>query len=213
MGNKGNIRPLSKNAQTPCKTYVLQGVLTKNQNFQKKIVNNWDVSNKQRYLRDKIKNTSHMRKQRTRQHFIEDFGMNHVERQILYAHCTLQRYQYDYGYDAFINTYNENGEYENGSIQIQLKSTDHLKFSEVKNAIVFDLEKRDLELWLYSDTPVIFIVYDALKESAYWLDLSIYFKVNREKLKKVTKFVRIYIPADNVFTDKTVQQFRQIKNI
>jgi hypothetical protein len=58
-----------------------------------------------------------MRKQRTRQHFIEDFGMNYVERQVLYAHCTLQRHQYDYGYDAFINTYNENGEYENGNIQ------------------------------------------------------------------------------------------------
>jgi Domain of unknown function (DUF4365) len=174
--------------------------------------NNWDIKDKKRYLRDK-KNTQHMRKQRTRQHFIEDFGMNYVERHVLHAHCTLQRHQYDYGYDAFINTYNENGEYENGVIQIQLKSTDHLKFSEVKNAIVFDLEKRDLELWLYCDTPVIFIIYDALKESAYWLDLSIYFEANRTSLKKVTKFVRIYIPTDNRFTDKTVQQFRQIKNI
>ena len=42
-----------------------------------------------------------MRKQRTRQHFIEDFGMNYIERQVLHAHCTLERYRYDYGYDAF----------------------------------------------------------------------------------------------------------------
>lgn len=153
-----------------------------------------------------------MRKQRTRQHFIEDFGMNHVERQVLHGHCTLQRHQYDYGYDAFINTYNENGEYENGIIQIQLKSTDNLKYSEAKNAIVFDLEKRDLELWLYCDTPFIFIVYDALKESAYWVDLSLYFKKNRDTLKKMIKFVRVYIPTENVFTGKIVQQFRQIKN-
>jgi Domain of unknown function (DUF4365) len=153
-----------------------------------------------------------MRKQRTRQHFIEDFGMNHVERHVLHAHCTLQRHQYDYGYDAFINTYNENGEYENGTIQIQLKSTDHLKYSKVKDAIVFDLEKRDLELWLYCDTPLIFIVYDAVKESAFWVDLSIYFENNRDSLKKVTKFVRIYIPAKNVLSGQTIQKFRQIKN-
>lgn len=138
--------------------------------------------------------------------------MNYIERQVLYAHCTFQRHLYDYGYDAFINTYNENGEYENGTIQIQLKSTDHLKYSEVKKAIVFDLDKRDLELWLYCDEPFIFIVYDALKESAYWVDLSVYFEKNRDDLKKITKFVRIYIPKENVFTDKIVQQFRQIKN-
>ena len=153
-----------------------------------------------------------MKKLRTRQHFIEDFGMNHIERYILHAHCTLQRHLYDYGYDAFINTYGENGEYENKVIQIQLKSTDNIQYSKSKNAIVFDLEKRDLELWLFSDDPVIFIVYDALKENAYWIGLLEYFKENRDSLKKVNKFVRVYIPYDNVFTDKTVQYFKEIKN-
>jgi hypothetical protein len=153
-----------------------------------------------------------MKKQRTRQHFIEDLGLNHIERQILYAHCTLQRYLYDYGYDAFINTYNENGEYENGIIQIQLKSTDNLKFSEPKQEIAFDLSKRDLELWLYSDRPVIFIIYDAIKEIAYWVDLIDYFKKNQTSLKKVNKFVRIYIPINQIFTPNIVQYFRQLKN-
>ena len=153
-----------------------------------------------------------MRKQRTRQHFIEAFGMNHIEFHILSAGCTMQRHEYDYGYDAFINTYNQNGEFENGIIQIQLKSTDYLKFSEEKKAILFDLEKRDLDLWLYSDDPVLFIVYDAQKKIAYWLDLLDYFKINRETLKKINKFVRVYIPLDNVFTDITVQEFRKLKN-
>lgn len=153
-----------------------------------------------------------MRKQRTRQHFIEDFGMNHIEFHVLSAGCTLQRQFYDYGYDAFINTYNENGEFENNFIQIQLKSTDHLKFSVTKNAILFDLEKRDLELWLYSDLPVIFVIYDAVKRVAYWLDLLDYFRINRDKLKNVNKFVRIYIPSEHIFTDITVQKFRKIKN-
>ena len=153
-----------------------------------------------------------MRKQRTRQHFIEAFGMNHIEYRVLSAGCTMQRHLYDYGYDAFINTYDENGEFENKVIQIQLKSTDNLNYSKNKNAVIFDLEKRDLELWLFSDDPVIFIVYDALKENAYWVDLLDYFKINRDSLKKVNKFVRIYIPFENVFTAKTVQYFRQLKN-
>ena len=55
--------------------------------------------------------------------------------------CTLERYRYDYGYDAFIKTYNEIGEYENGHIEIQLKSTDNLKYSTAKKAILFDIEK------------------------------------------------------------------------
>ena len=153
-----------------------------------------------------------MRKQRTRQHAIEDFGLNHIEFHILSAGCTMQRQYYDYGYDASINTYNENGESENGRIEIQLKSTDFIKFSLEKNAILFDLEKRDLELWLYSDKPVLLIIYDAQKKMAYWLDLLDYFKINQATLRKVNKFVRVYITCENVFTDKTVQEFRTIKN-
>ena len=154
-----------------------------------------------------------MRKQRTRQHFIEDFGMNHIEYRALSANCTLERYRYDYGYDGFINTYGENGENENGRIEIQLKSTDSLKYSEAKKAVMFDLNQRDLELWLESETLFIFILYDALLEKAYWLDLQDYFKINSDALKKVNKFVRVYIPSDNVLTYKTVQNFRQIKNL
>ncbi|MDZ7876346.1 MAG: DUF4365 domain-containing protein [Saprospiraceae bacterium] len=153
-----------------------------------------------------------MRKQRTRQHFIEDFGMNHIEFHILSGGCTIERYRYDYGYDGFINTYNENGEYENGRIEIQLKSTDNLKYSAAKKAILFDLDKRDLELWLTSNELFIFIVYDALKKMAYWVDLQDYFKINKEKLKKVNKFVRLYMPSENIFTEETVQKLRKIKN-
>ena len=153
-----------------------------------------------------------MRKQRTRQHFIEDFGMNHIEFQILSADCTLQRQYDDYGYEACINTYNKNGEQEEGVIQIQLKSMESLNYSADKKTILFELSQLDLELWLYSDLPVIFIVYDAMEKNAYWIDFLDYFKKNRDTLKKVDKFVQIYIPVENVFTYKTIEIFRQIKN-
>ena len=92
-----------------------------------------------------------MRKQRTREHVIEDLGFNHVERQILYAGYTVQRYMHnDYGYDGLIHTFNEVGEIESDGIYIQLKSTDNIQFSVKSETIVFDLSKRDLELWLMS---------------------------------------------------------------
>ena len=121
----------------------------------------------------------------------------------------LERYRNAYGYDAFMTIYNENGEPEEGSIQVQLKSMENLNYSEDEKAIVFDLSQDDLEFWLYSDLPVVFVVYDAMTKVAYWIDLLDYFKKNRSDLKKINKFVRIYIPSTNVFTDKTVQKYKQ----
>jgi hypothetical protein len=92
-----------------------------------------------------------MRKLRTREHIIEDLGLNHVERQVLKAGFVLQKYgSNDYSYDGIIHTFDSNGESDNGMILFQLKSTDNIKFDKTKKVIKFDLSKRDLELWLKS---------------------------------------------------------------
>jgi hypothetical protein len=152
-----------------------------------------------------------MRKQRTRQHIIEDLSFNHVERQVLYAGHVFRRFsQNDYGYDGTINTFNERGETENFFMSFQLKSTDNIQFSNRKAGFVFDLTKQDLELWLYSMNPVLIILYDAQKEIAYFIDLQAYFKKNRMVLKNVRKFVRIYFPQTAVFDTKAVQDLRTL---
>ena len=103
-----------------------------------------------------------MRKQRTRAHIIEDLGFNYVERQILYAGFTVHRYTHnDYGYDGHIHTFNEFGEIESDGIYIQLKSTDNIQLSSNSKTIIFDLSKRDLELWLMGITTMLLIIYDA----------------------------------------------------
>lgn len=80
-----------------------------------------------------------MRKQRTREHIIEDLGFNHVERQVLLAGYVMNRiYQGDYGYDGTINTFHDNGEAENLFIYFQLKSTDNIHLSKSKKAFTFD---------------------------------------------------------------------------
>ena len=151
-----------------------------------------------------------MRKQRTRAHIIEDLGFNHVERQILYAGFTVHRYTHnDYGYDGLFHTFNEQGEYQNGIVFFQLKSTDHIQISEKKKTFVFDLSQRDLELWLADTTTMLLILYDAQKELSYYIDLQAYFNENGVKMVKGRKFIRVHIPIENRFTEFTAQSFLQ----
>ncbi len=149
-----------------------------------------------------------MRKQRTREHIIEDLGFNYIERQILYAGFTVERVRQDYGHDGFFVTFNEIGEVEPHLIRFQLKSTDFIKFSEKKQSVNFDLSKRDLELWLLDTNKMLLMLYDAQKEVAYFEDLQIYFKNNKLNLKKESKFVRISIPTSNLLSVKSIQNIR-----
>ena len=152
-----------------------------------------------------------MRKQRTREHIIEDLGFNHIEKQVLLAGYILRRNsQNDYGYDGTINTFNENGEIENFSMRFQLKSTDNVQFSSKKSGFAFDLSRQDLELWLFSNRPVLLILFDAQKDVAFFIDLQAYFNKNKLDLKNVRKFVRVYIPTNSVFSSNAVQELRKL---
>jgi Domain of unknown function (DUF4365) len=154
-----------------------------------------------------------MRKRRTRAHIIEDLGFNHVERQVFLAGYTVEKIRYDYGYDGYFQTFNDNGEIESNSIFIQLKSTDNLKLSgKEQNSIIFDLSIRDLELWLLGKEMMLLIVYDAQLEQAFFVDLRVYFSQNKEALINVNKFVRVYIPNKNILNPTSVKELRTIKN-
>ena len=154
-----------------------------------------------------------MRKRRTRAHIIEDLGFNHVEKQVLLADYTVERIRFDYGYDGYIQTFNDNGEIEPNSILLQLKSTDNINLSGKKEtSITFDLSIRDLELWLLSKEMMLLVVYDAQLGQAYFVELKDYFSENREALQNARKFIRIFIPTKNIFTPKAIKTLRAIKN-
>lgn len=152
-----------------------------------------------------------MKKLRTRQHIIEDLGFNQVERQVLLTGCTLQRMYPDYGYDGYIHLYSDKGEYTNGLIKFQLKSTDQLKQTGYRSSV--DLSKRDLELWLLSTQPVVVLLYDASQNTTYYVNLQDYFTENRMALKDVRKFVRIYIPLSDIFDGVAMQKLKTVAKI
>lgn len=89
------------------------------------------------------------RKRRTREHVIADLSINHVERLILRCGWTNERSSHDYGLDLYMDTYNINGEVENGRITFQLKATDALKRSADGKIISVRLEWRceQLQSW------------------------------------------------------------------
>jgi Domain of unknown function (DUF4365) len=151
-----------------------------------------------------------MRKQRTREHIIEDLGFNYVERQILYAGFTVQRYapNKDNGHDGIFVTFDEMGDIETHLVQFQLKSTDSIQFSEKKKSFVFELSKQDLEDWLLDTNKMLLILYDAQKEVAYFEDLQVFFKNNRLAFRKERKFVRILIPMTNLFVPEAIHNIR-----
>lgn len=150
-----------------------------------------------------------MKKLRTREHIIEDLGLNHIERQILLSGNVLKRNQgYDYGYDGTIDTFDSIGQTDNLSFFVQLKSTDSIQLSLPKLGYIVDLSKRDLELWLNSKYPVLLILYDAQQEIAYFVELQTYFNENRLLLKNVRKFVRVFLPQKSVFDKAAIQKLQ-----
>jgi hypothetical protein len=154
-----------------------------------------------------------MKKRRTRQHIIEDLGLNHVEKQVLLAGNVLRRFgEYDYGYDGMIDTFNDDGETENLSFKFQLKSTDSIKFSSVNKGFIVDLSKRDLELWINNPHPVLLILYDAQNDKAYFADLQTYFNENRLLLKNVHKFVRVFLQPQSVLNQIAIQKLQKKYN-
>ena len=154
-----------------------------------------------------------MKKRRTRQHIIEDLGLNHIEKHILVSGNVLRRFAaYDYGYDGMIDTFNEHGEAENLSFKIQLKSTDGIQLSPKREGFIMDLSKRDLELWLKNPQPVLLILYDAQKDKAYFADLQTYFNENRLLLKDVHKFVRVFLSPKSIFNNVALQGLQQKYN-
>ncbi|TAK32563.1 MAG: DUF4365 domain-containing protein, partial [Saprospiraceae bacterium] len=125
-----------------------------------------------------------MRKLRTRQHVIEDLSYNFVEKQVLLAFCTFERYTMrQYSYDGHVFTFDEKGQTEGGFFFVQVKATDHLTFSKKNQGYELALEKRDLELWLGEKQPVLIVLYDAPNDKGYYIGLEEYFRENRILLR------------------------------
>jgi hypothetical protein len=152
-------------------------------------------------------------KTRTRQHVIADISFNHFESFVLESGYVAEPVLHDYGYDASVFTYDENGEAEPGRILVQLKATDHLKTLKDGKTISFVMDRRDLKLWLREAEPVIFVVYDAQSKRAYWLHVQEYFRAMTSKeLFAKDGNISVRIPTSQRVNRRAIERFAKYRD-
>ena len=72
-----------------------------------------------------------------------------------------------------MNTFDEEGYVEPGSVYFQFKAMEELK---VRGAgYPYDLDIRDYNLWIAEKLPVVLILFDARRRRGYWLPIQQYF--------------------------------------
>ncbi len=152
-------------------------------------------------------------KRRTREHVIADLSVNHLERFVFRCGWTIQRTTHDYGLDLLMETYNQNGERQNGRVLFQLKATDSIKLRDDGKTIAVRLEWRDIQAWRGDPMPVILVVYDAKADQAYWIHVQQYFAGRREKIRnRVGATTTVYIPRDQLVSESAVVHFAALRD-
>jgi len=156
--------------------------------------------------------TQYKRKRRTREHIIAALSTNHIEYFALKAGFSIEKLEADYGYDVRLYTYNDDGEFENGTIYFQLKATDNIDQYRLKSGgFSFPIEKKHLEIWLKEIEPVILILFDAQEEKAYWLYLQLYFEQKNISLDAIqTDSFSVHL--NEVVDVDAIRMWRNYKN-
>lgn len=152
------------------------------------------------------------RKRRVRKHIIADLSANYVERFALLNGFSVECISKDYGYDLNVNTFNSRGELQNGIIYIQLKATDHIKYLSGRLSVSLSISKKDINAWYLEPFPVILVLYDALKDVAYWLYVQQYLEnLPNFELAKIKNNFSVRIPIINRINEQSFRQFREYK--
>lgn len=155
---------------------------------------------------------SKKRKRRTREHVISDLSVNHVEYAALKCGFSIERIEADYGYDLQIYCYDNNGEFENGVIYLQLKSTDNIERYRRANGYSYSFEREHLKIWINEPMPVIIVLFDAVNEEAYWVYLQSFIKKTGIPTDSGKKTFTIHFSKNNVVDTEAVRKWQEYKN-
>ena len=159
------------------------------------------------------RNVGRPRKRRTREHVIASQSAVHIERFIAGAGYTAERVENDYGYDLVLFTYDDEGYAENGHVFIQLKASDALGGSPPNDEYRFRIDIEDYNLWRHEPMPMLLVLFDALRQRAFWLYLQAYFNADRRREPKPSaKSVGLRIPRRNKVNRRAVAYMRRAKD-
>jgi hypothetical protein len=151
------------------------------------------------------------RKRRTREHVLADLSSNYVERFALRCGFAVRKLSPDYGLDLEIVTFDDNGYVESGVLWLQLKATDHLKTSRDGNAVLVRIEWRDILTWLVERYPVILVLYDAVRDRAYYLWIQEYCRGTAIFARLSGKTITVPVPTANLVNEEAIRGFAHAK--
>jgi Domain of unknown function (DUF4365) len=124
----------------------------------------------------------------------------------------MEHIRHDYGLDVMIRTFDVNGQMESGDIRAQVKATDRLPLLTGQEIIPWRIDSADLRHWLYEPTPVFLVIYHAIADKAYWLNVQDYFERRRSELGRMGQTVTLHIPLTNVLNDPAVKDFARYRD-
>ncbi|MBY0528502.1 MAG: DUF4365 domain-containing protein [Gemmataceae bacterium] len=152
------------------------------------------------------------RKRRTREHVLADLGVHHVEGHILRCGYTVKRIGPDYGLDLALTTYSTRGDVEPGLIWLQVKATVRPKRPKDADSLAIRIERRDLVSWIDEQYPVIFVVYDATKDRAYWLHVQREFGSGKLfALSRRGSRLTVHVDMTQVVGEQAIREWRRRK--
>ena len=152
-------------------------------------------------------------KMRPRRHVIADMSESHLDSVVNSCGFTIEHFRKDYGYDAFINFFDDNKEFENGNAYVQLKATDKIRLSTNGRSVLFRVATRDVKLWQDAFMPVYLVLYDAAKNVAYWVYFQRYLERHRIRAARLTtNSITVEIDIKNVLSAAAVKGWRTDKN-
>jgi Domain of unknown function (DUF4365) len=152
-------------------------------------------------------------KTRPRQHIIADMSESHLDTIVHECGFTIEHFRKDYGYDAFIKFFDDNGQFENGEAYVQLKATDKIRKSADGQSVLYTIATRDIKLWEDGFMPMYLVLYDAVAKVAYWVYLQQYLERNRIRAASLTKNSKtIRINVKNILSVASVKSWKQDKD-
>jgi hypothetical protein len=155
----------------------------------------------------------HVGKRRTREHVIADLSICFVEMQALMCGYTVERMHHDYGIDLELKTYNEAGEREPGDVLIQVKATDGLVLRDGVATFAFRIQRAHLLHWRKEKSPVVLIVFDAIRTRAYWLYVQQYFQAIKDfNIFAAGETITIHVPVANRVNPRAMRKFARFRD-
>jgi hypothetical protein len=119
----------------------------------------------------------------------------------------------DYGIDLYMETYNDQGEIENEGVWLQLKATDKLRVAHKMQAIPVRLEWRDVLFWLNERMPGILVIYDAMRERAWWLHLQETLRMTKPRIhRRLAHTVTLHVPLANTLDEAAIRRFAKLRD-